>query len=125
MGDLGAQSRLARRRRSQWRGHAAEWVASALLLAKGYRILARRLKTPLGEIDIVAVRADRVAFVEVKYRPGALELEAAIGPRQRARIRRAAELWIARHPRYREHEMGFDIVFLSPRRLPRHIPNAL
>lgn len=119
------RSRVAARRKNLLRGRAAEWVAGALLTMKGYRILVRRLKTPAGEIDIVAARGKRIAFVEVKYRPDVAGLEAAIGPRQRARIRRASELWIARNPRYREHEVGFDIVFVSPRRLPRHIPNAL
>jgi putative endonuclease len=107
------------------RGRLSEWVAAAALLAKGYRILARRTRTPHGEIDLIAVRGRRLAFVEVKRRATRLEAEAAITPRQAARIARAAEFWVSRNPRYRNHEQGLDVVFVMPGRLPVHVPNAL
>jgi len=113
------------RRRHHARGRLSELAAAACLVAKGYLILARRLQTPVGEIDIVAVRGNRLAFVEVKLRPGADAFQAAIGARQRQRIRRAADFWVARHPRHREREMGFDVIFVSPFRWPQHLPNAL
>jgi putative endonuclease len=113
------------RRRRYWRGHLAEWVAAAVLIAKGHRILARRQKTPAGEIDLIAVRGNRIAFVEVKRRLTLEDAQASITELQRQRIRRAADLWLARHPGYQAHEIGFDLVFLVPRRWPSHIENGL
>lgn len=107
------------------RGHLSEWVAAALLIAKGYRILGRRVRTPYGEIDLIAVRGSRLAFVEVKRRRTRADAEAALTPRQRVRITRAAEFWVGSHPSYAEHEQGLDAVLVVPGRLPAHLPNAL
>jgi putative endonuclease len=96
-----------------------------VLIAKGYLILGRRVKTRAGEIDIVAVRGKRLAFVEVKRRATREDAEAAVSARQAARIRSAADLWLAHRPRYHEHEQGFDVILLVPGRWPRHIPNGL
>jgi putative endonuclease len=116
-----APERLARLRR----GRLSEWLAAALMMAKGYRILGRRVRTPHGEVDLVAVRGKRLAFVEVKRRPTRLEGEAALTPRQAGRISRAAEYWVARHPAYRDHEQGLDAILVLPGRLPAHMPGAL
>lgn len=113
------------RRTRERRGRMSEFVAAAALMAKGYRILARRYKTRAGEIDLVAARGKRLAFVEVKMRRTFPDCEAAIGPRQRWRIRQAAGFWLGRHPRYAEHDQAFDLVFLAPWRWPRHLENAL
>ena len=113
------------RRARYRRGHAAERWAAVLLKARGYRILARRYETPLGEIDLIAVRGKRVAFVEVKARRTIADCEAAITPSLRSRIRRAASLWLGRNSPYHDHDQGYDIVFVVPWRLPRHIPNSL
>ena len=94
-------------------------------MAKGYRILARRVRTPYGEVDLIAVRGRRIAFVEVKRRATRLECEAALTPRQAGRIARAAEFWLSRHARYRDYERGLDAVFVTPSRLPMHLPQAL
>lgn len=107
------------------RGRRAEWLAALALRLRGYRILGRREKTPLGEIDLVAVRGRRLAFVEVKQRTSREAAEAAVTAAQRARIRRAADLWLARHPSYQSHEIAFDLIFLVGRRWPRHLENAL
>ena len=107
------------------RGRASEWLAAAALLARGYRILARRCRTPYGEIDIIAARGRRLAFVEVKRRATRLEAEAAITPRQAGRIARAAEFWVSRNPAYHDHEQGLDVVLVTPGRLPVHLPDAL
>lgn len=100
-------------------------MAALLLMAKGYRVLGLRAKTPKGEIDLIAVRGRRLAFVEVKRRLTQEEAEASITPRQRERVRQAALVWLARNARYQQHELGFDIVFIIPGRWPRHIQNAL
>jgi putative endonuclease len=107
------------------RGRFSELVAAAVLMAKGYRILARRCRTPYGEIDLVAVRRRRLAFVEVKRRATQLDAEAALSARQAGRIARAAEFWISRNARYRDYERGLDAVFVMPGRLPVHLPDAL
>jgi putative endonuclease len=107
------------------RGRASEWLAAAMLLAKGYRILGRRVRTPYGEIDLIAVRGRRLAFVEVKRRATRGEGEAAVTPRQAGRVARAAEFWVSRKPAYREHEQGLDVVLVTPGRLPVHLPDAL
>jgi putative endonuclease len=117
----GPDERRARLRR----GRFAEMLAAAALMAKGYRIVGRNVKTRAGEIDIIAVRGERLAFVEVKRRLTHGDVEAAVGPRQAARIRAAADYWLAKRPRYQQHVQGFDLVLLVPRRWPHHIPNGL
>lgn len=115
----------AERRARERRGRVSEWAAAAALMAKGYRILARRYRTRAGEIDILALRGKRLAFIEVKMRRSFADCETSITPRQRKRIRQAANQWLARHPRYMEHELAFDLIFLAPWRWPRHLKNAL
>ena len=115
----------AERRSRLRRGRVSEALAAAVLIAKGYLILGRRVKTRAGEIDIIAVRGKRLAFVEVKRRATREDAEAAVSAKQAARIRRAADLWLAHRPRYHGHAFGFDVILLVPRRLPRHIPNGL
>lgn len=123
--DLSRHTPSPERQRNHARGHTAEYIAAAWLMAKGYRILVRRLSTPLGEVDIVAVRGRRVVFAEVKARRTFPDCEAAITPTLSTRVRRAAALWLGRNPRYQAHEQGYDLVFIVPRRLPRHITNGL
>lgn len=125
-GDANWRTRaIAERRRRDRRGVLSEWIAAACLAAKGYRILDRRHTTPAGEIDIVAVRGRRLAFVEVKARLTRPDAEAAITARQRARIRRAAQLWLAQRPAYHRHEISFDLVLLVRGGWPRHIVGGL
>jgi putative endonuclease len=120
-GDSSRTERIGRYRR----GRLSELVAAAVLMAKGYRILGRRVRTPHGEIDLVAVRGKRLAFVEVKRRATREECEAALTPAQAERIARAAEHWTARRDRYRDHDVGLDAVLVVPGRLPAHVPDAL
>jgi putative endonuclease len=115
----------ADRRRRHRSGHLSEFAAALFLAAKGYRILARRWTSPAGEIDLIAVRGKRLAFIEVKRRATLADAEAAILSLQRRRVRAAADLWLARHPRYQGHDIGFDLILLVSRRWPRHLANAL
>lgn len=115
----------AERQRRDRRGRRAEWIAAALLAAKGYRIVARRQKTKLGEIDLVARRGRRLAFVEVKARASVGLCEAAITPEQRARVRRAADRFLARNPALQNCDIAFDAVFVVPGSWPRHIEHGL
>ena len=107
------------------RGIVSEWLAAGLLLAKGYRIHARRYKTPVGEIDLIVRRRRRLAFVEVKRRDSFDAALLSVTPRSQARLRRAAEHWLARHPAHQTLDLGFDLVLITPRRWPRHIMDAL
>jgi putative endonuclease len=91
---------------------------------KGYRIAARRWKSPAGEIDIVAHRGSVVAFVEVKARTDAGDALASLGPRQRRRIVQAARHWLASNPQAMACDCRFDIVVVTPYQWPRHIANA-
>jgi len=102
-------------------GLSAEARAAAFLMAKGYRILARRFRTPHGEIDIVARRRNLVAFVEVKARATLDDAAFAVTPRQQARIINAAQAWLAAHPEHAEFEMRFDAMLIAPKHLPRHL----
>jgi putative endonuclease len=105
-------------------GLSAESRAAAYLVAKGYRIVARRFKSPVGEIDIVARRRGVLVFVEVKAR-GSLDAAAeSLLARQQQRIAAAAGAWLALHPEDNESDMRFDAVLVAPGRIPRHIPAA-
>lgn len=113
------------RRRRHHSGLRAETIVAALYLATGHRILGRRFKTPVGEIDLIAIRKNRVAFIEVKRRPTAEDAEDAITLTMRRRVRRAADLWLARNPQYQRHDVGFDLVFVVPWRFPIIMRDAL
>lgn len=105
-------------------GVSAESRAAMLLIAKAYRILARRWKTPFGEIDIVARRRHTLVFVEVKARATADEAIEAVTGRSQRRIISAAEMWLAHHPEDGKGDVRFDVIVVTPGKLPRHIPNA-
>jgi putative endonuclease len=105
-------------------GLSAESRAAILLMAKGYRIAARRFKTPFGEIDIVARRRNALVFVEVKARDDADEAAAAVTERGKRRILSAAELWLAHHPGDGQRFIRFDVILVTPGKIPRHVANA-
>ena len=102
-------------------GLSAEARAAAYLMAKGYRILAKRFRTPHGEIDLVARRRNVVAFVEVKARATLDDAAYAVTPRQQRRIIDAAQGWLMAHPEHAEFDLRFDAMLIAPRRLPRHL----
>ena len=102
-------------------GISAESRAAAFLMAKGYRILAKRFRTPHGEIDIVAKRRNLIAFVEVKARASLDQAAFAVTPRQQARIVDAAQGWLVAHPEHADFELRFDVILIAPRHLPRHL----
>lgn len=113
------------RRQKAWRrGHVAEYLAAAFLMFKGYRILAIRHRTKLGEIDIVARKGDLAVFVEVKSRRGAQEAIDAVSFSSQRRIRAASDLWLARQPDFSRLSQRYDIVAMLPGRWPQHFPDA-
>jgi putative endonuclease len=105
-------------------GLSAESRAALLLIAKGYRIVERRWKTPLGEIDIVARRRRDLVFVEVKARDSLEAAAEAVTVRSRQRIIGAAEYWLSRHSDDANCFIRFDAILVVPGKLPRHIVNA-
>ena len=104
-------------------GISAESRAAAFLIAKGFRILARRWRSPVGEIDIIARRRALLIFVEVKARDQLDDAAWSVTDRQRLRIVAAAEAWLARYADDRIRDIRFDAVLIAPRRLPRYIPS--
>jgi putative endonuclease len=118
-------SRLPIDRRAAFdRGLSAESRAAMLLVAKGYRIVARRWRSPVGEIDIVARRRNLLVFVEVKARDREDDAAEAVTPRQQRRLIAAAEAWLAVNPADVTRNIRFDVVLVAPKRLPKHLMNA-
>jgi putative endonuclease len=116
--------KLKRRRAAYRRGHAGERLAALRLLLTGYRILARRYRTKVGEIDLTAQRGDVIAFVEVKRRDALAAGLEAVTPQARIRIRRAAELYLRRNPDLADRALRFDVMVITPWAWPRHIVDA-
>jgi len=112
----GAAARLSGRRSEAW---AAAW-----LMAKGYRILGFRLKTPQAEIDLLAKKGGVLAVVEVKSRTDIETALEAVSFDQRERLRRAGVTLAARRPGLAGCAVRLDLLALAPGRLPRHIPDA-
>jgi putative endonuclease len=112
------------RRAAFTRGVDAEAAASALLAAKGFSIVATRVRTPRGEIDLVARCESLLLFVEVKARARIDTAAESILPRQRRRIVEAAEIFLARHPEYAGLDMRLDVVLVAPGRPPVHLAGA-
>ena len=105
-------------------GLSAESRAAVLLVAKGFRIIARRWRSPVGEIDIVARRRSLLVFVEVKARNDLDDAAESVTLRQRSRIAAAAEAWLATYPDPSVTEMRFDAILVAPGKMPRHIQAA-
>jgi len=113
--------RGARARRS---GRGAEVLAALWLMAKGWRILGFRLRTPQGEIDLLAVRGSVLAVVEVKRRRTLDEALAAVSAAQRDRLVRAAEGLAKRRKSLQNRTVRLDLFALAPGARPRHVENA-
>ena len=115
-------------RQSYETGKLSELAAEMLLRWKGYSILDRRFKTSGGEIDLVARRGGRVAFVEVKRRATIDDALDTLTPRLRRRVRRrvrnAAELWMQKYDEYGKLDVAFDVVLLTPTSWPVHMMDA-
>jgi putative endonuclease len=105
-------------------GLSAESRAAALLVAKGYRIVSRRFRSPVGEVDIVARRGRTLIFIEVKARSTLDGAAESLLPRQQRRIAAAAAAWLAKCPDDAESHIRFDAILVAPGRIPRHIEAA-
>ncbi|MGN6818493.1 MAG: YraN family protein [Sphingomonas sp.] len=111
------------RRAAEASGRRGERIAAWWLRLKGWRILDKRVRTPAGEVDIVARKGNLIAFVEVKSRATAAELDFAIDERRLSRVAAAAEVLM---PRYAGpgDDIRVDVILLAPGTRPRHIENA-
>jgi len=114
----------ADRRRAFRRGHWAERLCAAHLRLRGYRVIARRLRTPAGEIDLVARRAGTLAVIEVKARADESAAAEAITARQRARILDATRWFLAGRRDLAALSVRFDAMLVTPWRWPRHVADA-
>jgi putative endonuclease len=116
----GAAPRAGRERA----GRRAERLAAWWLRLKGFRVLATRWRSPVGEVDLIARRGDLVVFVEVKRRATPDAAASSVTPAQRERVARAAEHFLARHREHAGAELRFDAVLVAPWSPPRHVPDA-
>lgn len=112
-----------KRQRAERGGRRAELIASWWLRLHGWRILATRARTPLGEVDLVARRGRMVTFVEVKARATAAEADMSLDHFRLRRVAAAAEALAPRFARSGE-DIRIDAIFIVPGRLPRHLTNV-
>jgi len=116
---------LDRRAAAEARGRSGESLAARALWLKGYRTLSSRLKTPLGEIDMVALPVfGPVCFIEVKAQSGDSAALLSVSPAQRTRIARAANLYLAGRPDLARRGARFDIIAVANGQWPRHQADA-
>lgn len=112
------------RHRAWRRGLWAETACAATLILRGYRILGRRLRSPVGEIDILARRGAVLAIIEVKSRPDPAAAAEAVTRRQRDRLVRAAGWVVAGRPDLAAMQVRFDVMLVTPWRWPQHVVDA-
>ena len=118
-------ARIQKAKRQAWRfGRYAETFAAWHLRLRGYRILARGFRTAVSEIDIIARRGNTLAMIEVKARGNLRQAAEALGRRQQRRIARAAAAYLATHPACAGLDVRFDVLLISPWRLPAHLADA-
>ena len=114
----------ASRQASEREGRSAERLAALWLRLKGYRVLDSRVRTPVGEIDLIVQRGQMVCFVEVKHRATPEAALASLSQKQQDRISRAAAWWLSRNDPDGRKDVRFDVMAISPRHRPRHLADA-
>lgn len=117
-------ARTERRRKAERRGRWAESLCLWSLRLRGYRILARDYRVGVGEIDILARRGGTLVAIEVKARGDRARASEAITPRQRRRIARAAAHFLAGRSDLVRLTLRFDVMLVTPGRLPLHLRDA-
>lgn len=123
-----ARSRLQKKRKmtveNHIRGLHAEFWAGIYFRLKGYRVLKSRFKTQVGEIDLILKKGRVIVFTEVKLRKRQNDAAEAVHGKNRARVTRAAELYLQQHPEYTGCDARFDALVMTANGWPRHIQNA-
>ena len=112
------------RQKAEETGRLAEIIALSLLIAKGYRLLARRYKSSVGEVDLIMRRGDVTAFIEVKARATHDEAITSVTDTQARRIAAAAAQWMTQDSVANNGPCRFDIVAVNSRLIPTHVENA-
>lgn len=112
-----------KRQAAERQGRRAERLAAWWLRLKGWRVLGWRVRTPVGEVDLIVRRGRIVAFVEVKARSTAAGAEMSLDRQRLRRVAAAAEAIAPKFVRPGE-DMRVDAMFVVPGRLPRHVPNV-
>ena len=105
-------------------GLLAEYITIIIYSLKFYTILHHRLRRFVGEIDVIAVRAKQIVFIEVKARSSLIIEDKLLSINQQNRIKRSALLYLALNPRFQEHQVRFDLVVIRPYKLPIIYKNA-
>lgn len=119
-----ARGPSSERLRAVRRGRWAEWLCLWHLRLRLYRVLARGYRVPSGEIDLIARRGRVIAAIEVKARPSFAEAAEAVTPRQRRRVERAFQHFLAGRPEFSSLTQRFDVMLVRPLRLPVHLRDA-
>lgn len=116
---MAKRARLSRQQ-AEARGRRAETLAALFLQAKFYTILDRRVRLPVGEIDLIAKRGKTLAFIEVKQRPTLLQCQNAVPFQSWRRIASAAGAWASTKPHLQDCDWRYDLIAVTPRSLPKH-----
>ena len=116
--------RRQRGARAEAAGRAAEDAAVQALIDQGWQVLGRRVRTPAGELDLIAEQAGLLAFIEVTARPSLAEAAWALSARQRGRLLAAAECWLAEHPGHGSAGIRFDVLLVAADFSVRRIADA-
>jgi putative endonuclease len=115
---------MEKKRKALRFGHLSESLACWFLRFKGYRVVKRNLRLPMGEIDIIAIHGNTLCFIEVKARETHASALHALSPHQQKRIIRAAKSFLSHNQRYCNHEIRFDLIAITKKKWPIHIQNA-
>ncbi|PJB73303.1 MAG: hypothetical protein CO093_01030 [Alphaproteobacteria bacterium CG_4_9_14_3_um_filter_47_13] len=115
---------MAHKKNSYQYGIFAENIVAWGLRLRGYKILAKRYKTPVGEIDLIASHKNIIIFIEVKARHNLSTALQALTPHMKKRIIRAAGYFIARHSAFSNYGMRFDLIAIAPPFYWEHLDNA-
>jgi len=118
------QAKKQAHKQAEQRGRRAETLAAWLLLFKGYKILDRRQQTPHGEIDLIAMKGNILAIVEVKQRPTLDLAHQALHNADLSRIEEAAYHYQAKHTKWENKDIRFDAVFVMPKLRIKHVKDA-
>ncbi len=118
------KTQTKKRKRAQRWGHMSEWLAAGFLMLKGYRILAMRYKTKLGEVDIIAKKGNLIIMVEVKARRTIEEAFDSVTVTSQRRIEAAGDLWLGKQKNAHILSIRYDIIAVRPWKWPHHYENA-
>ena len=113
-----------KRAKAERRGRHAEHIAATWLTLTGWKIQARRARSAVGEIDLIASKRKRLAFIEVKYRRSQRDALHSVSLNQKNRFLRAGTLWLAQNESFCNHALQYDLIIMTPWRLPMRIQSA-